>query len=139
MSLKYFGETGYGLFLNEEEAEEMAVAVENVDGLSDITTYNLTDLFDGSRLDDDWYDARIIRYLDHKEHSEGGGCFVCGVFFYAERQGEIVRWNDNSPSPNIYRSLDEMADEFKEHYGKYLPEDFDFKDHLVSFIGAVHD
>lgn len=85
-----------------------------------------------SVLCDDEYDMRHVWHLDVKEHQDDDDDFVDGVFLYAEKQGCITLEHSNY----AYKNLNEMADEFRQAYGNYLPDDFDYVGHLCHFLGA---
>ena len=141
MSMHYAGESGYGMFLNNDEAVNF------------LTEYAKThdpeydpddDYYDPmmfvyeeeslclSDLTDDDYDMRGIRHLNRdRVHPEDEDDFIDGIFLYSEKQGSIVAGSDS-----LYDSLEEMADEFRKTYGDSLPDDFDYIDHLCFFRGA---
>lgn len=52
-----------------------------------------------------------------------------GPLIFARRQGGILKGS-------TYSGPDEMAKEFEDRYGKYLPEDFDYASHLVRLTGV---
>ena len=137
MSMHYGGEQGYGLFLNTEEAEAfvhkyvMANFLYGEDG----ECYGEDDVYaelSASHLCDDCYDIRKIWHLDGKAHKEDNDAFVDGLFLYAEKQGCIFL----DHSDDAYANPSEMADEFRQAYGNYLPDDFDYVTHLCFLLGA---
>lgn len=82
---------------------------------------------------DDNYDMRNIIHLKSRAtDTDDMDDFVTGAFFYAQKQGSILV-NDEK---NCYSSLSEMANEFQETLGEYLPNDFDYEAHLCWFCGA---
>ena len=89
---------------------------------------------DASYLCDDEYDLRHVMHLDGKKHKEDNNAFVDGAFLYAKKQGSVVR--NEKLTDRTYASLSEMAEEFRELYGEYLPSDFDYVRHLCHFLGA---
>lgn len=137
MSELYFGISGYGMFLNTSERDAFCraygaanqIATENKygDDFSEVT-YELdcSDLTDGS------FEGRDIRHLDGKPHEKDGDDFCEGLFLYADRQGSIF----GTPG-RCYRNIHEMADEFRQKYAVYLPEDFGFEAHMAFFLGAL--
>ena len=129
MSMHWGGETGFGMFLNEEEAAsfEHAFAAKNElydDAVCDYIGVSV------SVLSDDEYDLRHVWHLDGRQHAEDNDNFVYGVFLYATKQGGITG------TAKIYTDLNEMADEFRQTYGSYLPDDFDYLSHLCFLLGA---
>ncbi|MCI5760063.1 MAG: hypothetical protein MR218_08440, partial [Eubacterium sp.] len=127
MSMHFGGEQGYGLFLNTEEAEAFVHKYATTNFLSeDEDEYDVYCEIGASDLCDDRYDIRQIWHLDGKAHKEDGDTFVDGIFLYAEKQGCIVL----DHSDDAYANLFEMADEFRQAYGNYLPDDFDYVAHL---------
>lgn len=130
MSMHYGGEQGYGLFLNEEEAAAFEHEYATINFLDeDDVCYELC----ASNLCDDCYDIRQIWHLDDKAHKEDDDTFVDGVFLYADKQGCIVL----DHSDDAYANLSEMADEFRQTYGNYFPDDFDYVAHLCFLLGAT--
>lgn len=132
MSMHYYVERGYGLFLSECEAELMAKNFMNKNPTDyDDTDDVLHEQFDASIINDDNYDGRNIEYLATDEDEE----FVDGVILYGSKSlGTIFA---NEANSRCYRNIDDMVDDFRNLYGEYLTEDFDYKSHLVEFNGAV--
>ena len=132
MSMHYAGETGYGLFLNEEEADAYAKAYAEKNETDD-DIYTVFYDNGASFFSDDNYDMRNIIHLKSRAtDTDDMDDFVTGAFFYAQKQGSILV-NDEK---NCYSSLSEMANEFQETLGEYLPNDFDYEAHLCWFCGA---
>lgn len=129
MNMHWGGETGFGLFLNEEEAASFEHAFAEKNGLYDDAVCDYIGV-SVSVLRDDEYDLRHVWHLDGKEHQEDYDDFVCGIFLYAQKQGGITS------TAHIYNDLNEMADEFRQRYGEYLPDNFDYVGHLCFILGA---
>lgn len=129
MSMHYGGEQGYGFFLNREEAAafEHEYATANFLCEDDVCSELCA-----SDLCDDNYDIRQVWHLDSKAHKEDNDTFVNGIFLYAEKQGCIAL----DHSEDAYANLFEMADEFRQRYGNYLPDDFNYVAHLCFLLGA---
>ena len=136
MSSHYWVEHGYGMFLTNEEAKAMAKAIviecsKPTDSIDDDTDDILFEQFSASIVNDDRYDGReIISLAD-----ENGSDFVDGVMLYGSKiLGTIFA---DEVEDMCYKNIDDMAEDFKNIYGKYLPTDFDYKAHLVEFRGAI--
>jgi len=121
-------EIGFGMFLNEEEAASFAHVFAEDQGLYDDTVF---DYIGGNAvLSNAEYDLRHVWHLDGKAHKEDDDDFVYGVVLYSKKQGGITS------TAKIYADLNEMADEFRQRYGSYLPDDFDYTAHLCFLMGA---
>lgn len=139
MSMNYYAETGYGIFLADDEMmifarkmyEEDRQKLEEVDDdpEEDILEI-LYDLPDSILISDNDFDKRNVFFLDGKDHIWD---FANGLMLYAKKQGHIFKGEEDQ----LYSGPDEMAKEFEDRYGKYLPDNFDIKSRLCYFAGAV--
>lgn len=132
-----YTETGYGLFLTDDEMMIFARKIYEKDGQKlekgkeeDLIDF-LYDLPDSILVSDDNFDERDVFFLDKEDHI----CdFADGLMLYAKKQGNIFKEEEDQ----LYSGPDEMAKEFEDRYGKYLPEGFDIKSRLCYFAGAVY-
>lgn len=125
MSIREYSIHGYGLFISDEEEimKHLVVEAEESYGiLEDFCTE-----FNGVVLDDDHYEARDVYLLKSRKLEE----LANGVFFFASRHGGIFAGDDE-----VYSSPEEMAKEFSELIGEYLPENFDYEAHLAELTGS---
>lgn len=138
MSMHWNAEYGYGMFLNEEEATAMAKKFyeedkENETPCDDeeINIWDLMEYANASIYDreENYYDLTGIRHLDTGERKE----YVEGAMIYCDRTGTIFA---NEAEKKCFKDIHEMADYFRNKYGKYLPADFDYEHHLVEAWGA---
>lgn len=120
------GEFGFGMFLNEEEAASFEHVFAEKEGLYEDAVFDY--IGENSVLSDAEYDMRHVWHLNGE--MEDNDNFVYGVFLYSKRQGGITS------TAKIYTDLDEMADEFRQRYGMYLPDNFDYVGHLCFLLGA---
>lgn len=122
---------GYGLYLTEEEGESFIHKYATANFLEDV---DVCDELEAVHLDDEFtgFDIFELTPLDGKAHKEYNDEFMHGYFLYAEKQGCIVLDHSN----DAYANLSEMADEFRQAYGNYLPDDFDYVAHLCFMLGA---
>lgn len=130
MEMHWGGEFGFGMFLNEEEAASFAHVFANENGLYEDAVF---DFFgnDNAVLSNAEYDLRHVWHLDGRQHEEDDDDFADGVFLYSKKQGGITKGE-----AHLYSNLEEMSDEFRNRYGKYLPDNFDYTAHLCFFLGA---
>ena len=131
MSSHYWVERGYGMFITNEEAKDMvAEYVRQTDSTDDIDDI-LCEKFGASIVNDDRYDGReFISLLTENECD-----FVDGVMLYGSKIiGTIFA---DEVKIECYKNIDDMAEDFDNIYGKYLPTDFNYKAHLVEFRGAI--
>lgn len=136
MGMNYYAETGYGLFLTDDEMmifarkiyEEDKQKFEKCEG-EDLLNL-LYDFPDSILVSDDNFDQRDVLFLDKEDHIWD---FTTGLMLYAKKQGHIFREEEDQ----LYSGPDEMAKEFEDRYGEYLPEGFDIKSRLCYFAGAV--
>lgn len=139
MSSHWAAELGYGMFLNNEEAEAMAKKTFKVKGSlygeeeSDVSIWTLKEYFDhGCSVVDcaERYDLTGVEYLATGEKKEG---YVEGAMFYGTKKGTVLQ---DKAKDDCYKDIHEMADYFREEYGEYLPADFDYEAHMALFWGA---
>lgn len=136
MGVNYYAETGYGLFLTDDEmmifarkmCEEDGQKLEEVE-VEDLIDF-LYDLPDSILVSDDNFDKRDVIFLDKEDHIWD---FADGLMLYAKKQGHIFKGEENQ----LYSEPDEMVAEFKSRYGKYLPDNFDIKSRLCYFAGVM--
>jgi len=114
MSSHWGAETGYGMFLNWEEAEAMAKKAfkikSGIDGEdeSDINIWALNDYFDCdcSIVDrEERYDLTGVEYLATGERED----YVEGAMFYGNKGGTVLQ---DKAKDNCYKDIHEMADYF---------------------------
>lgn len=136
MSSHWGAETGYGMFINWEEAEAMAIKTFQVkegqpaEDSDDVSIYDLQDYFNASIVDrEERYDLTGAKYLATGEREDN----VEGVMFYGNKGGTVFQ---DKAKDNCYKDIHEMAEYFRKEYGEYLPADFDYEAHLVVFWGA---
>lgn len=70
----------------------------------------------------------------HKEGPDALTEYAEGLFLASGRQGYII-----ADPERTYKSLSDMALEFKERYSRYLPADFDYEGHLAEFLGSYDE
>ena len=129
----YDGVTGYGLYLNADETEQIVKAcAEREDMANEIQV--IADFLNAVVLaDDSFFSGRRVKHLDGREHSEDKDRFATGLFFMADRQGTLFA---DPTEQKTYRSPAEMAGEFFYRLGDYLPKNFDYEGHLCQLLGA---
>lgn len=148
MSMHYAGEHGIGMYLNPDEADafcEAYVKKHGVDGLkpSEIENKDLEEAKEdvslelgATVLDDDHCDMRFIWHLDgitcETTCGDSDDDFVDGMFLYAEKQGAFFETDRRY----LYKNIGEMAEEFRNHFGQYLPEGFDYESHMCEYLGT---
>lgn len=136
MSSHYWVECGYGMFITNEEAKAMAKAIvtefgKQTDSIDDDIDDILLERFSASIVNDDRYDGREFINL-----ADGNGSdFVDGIMLYSSKVTGTIFADETENM--CYKNIDDMAEDFKNIYGKYLPTDFDYKAHLVEFRGAI--
>lgn len=131
-----YGESGYGMFLDEEESYRFCDAYAKAHQNPEIQGYLVPETL-GLRdfLGDDVYDICEIHHLDGREYPEDKDRFREGIFFFADRQGSVFRVDSDKA---CYADMGEMANEFREKYAPYLPDGFDFETHLVRYVGVMN-
>lgn len=152
----YVGVNGFGLCLFRQEFVDFTVKYaiyhdipvnHNVDYFWDDDDFyillamctpswkNDKEIEDFSILDERHFDGSEVYTLDYYNR-EGDG-FVDGFILYSYRQGRIFDHPiEESPNLQTYKDIHEMANEFRNRIGQYLPKDFDYEGHLVTFSGA---
>lgn len=141
MSSHWWASSGYGIFLNIDEANAMAKKYfeedendESPNGNEEADWYDLQEyISDYADVIDreNRFDGTEVRYL----HNSSVEALVQGVMIYADRGGTIFL--DDADEKHCFKNLQDMCNYFREKYGKYLPENFDYEKHMVEFWGAV--
>lgn len=144
MSMHYAGEHGIGMYLNPDEADTFCEAYVKKHGVDELKPSEIEDEeleeakedvpieLGATVLDDDHCDMRIIWHLDGKTCGGSDDDFVDGLFLYAEKQGAFFETNTR----DLYKDIGEMAEEFRDHFGQYLPEGFDYESHMCEYLGT---
>ena len=136
MSNHYWVEQGYGMFLNNEEAEVMVEKFikkhpNKYNGSVNEEFYELLqNEFGATIIDDDSFDGRSLLYLTADKYSGCGD----GVMLYGSKRGTVFA---DEAETKCYKNIDDMADDIRKTYGEYLPDNFDYKSHLVRFAGVT--
>ena len=136
MGVNYYAETGYGLFLTDDEMMIFARKMYEKDGqkFEEVEEEDLIDLLqdlpDSILVSDDNFDNRDVIFLDKQDHIWD---FADGLMLYAKKQGHIFKGEEDQ----LYNGPDDMAKEFEDRYEKYLPDNFDIKSRLCYFAGAI--
>lgn len=133
MSMNYFSETGYGIFLTDIE---MMVFAKKMNEVNDASKEDLLDLLynlpDSIVVSDDNFDQRHVFFLNGEETWDTWDS-ANGLMLYSKKQGSIFR----NEEKKLYSGPDEMVKEFEDRYRKYLPDNFDIKSRLCYFAGAI--
>lgn len=132
MSMHNYAETGYGLFLTDDEMRIFAKRMyeeEVGDTSEEDILESLYGLPDSIVVSDNDFDKRYVLFLNGEDAWDSAN----GLILYSKKQGSIFRNKED----NLYSGPDEMAKEFKDIYGKYLPDNFDIKSRLCYFAGAI--
>ena len=138
--------TGYGIYLNEDEASKFVMAYgkahrlfkqsyldddddEDEDDKRDINEDAAREGIErdmgGMFLDDDRItDCEIFDIMSGRDGRDWE--VMDGLFLFCMKLGGIIA-NDAS---NLYASMDELVDELRASYGEYLPSDFDYAGHV---------
>jgi hypothetical protein len=141
MSSHWWASSGYGMFLDIDEANAMAKKYfeedendESPAGCEEADWFDLQEyISDYADVIDreDRFDGTAVRYLSDGTDEE----LVQGVMIYANRGGTIFL--DDADEKHCFKNLQDMVNYFRKEYGKYLPEDFDYEAHMVEFWGAA--
>lgn len=132
----YFGTNGYGLFLNMQEYEDFKKAYSEINDVQDAEdAFYSDDVFNAgfAILCEDPYDGRSICHFADID-GENDEDFADGLFLFAEKQGAIFL-EDRS---RAYANMNEMEEEFKAKFGKYLPGNFSYVDHIAWLNAAQY-
>lgn len=127
--------SGYGMYLNTNELDDFVTSVshdadeEYAYGIESAT--DLCQWFDVTLLNyDEMWDGWSIRFIYdnmNEDHIE-----LTGAFFFARKQGSIIAGSDQ-----LYSSIDDIENEMREEYGKYLPDGFNYARHIAFMCGYV--
>jgi hypothetical protein len=119
----------YGVFLNEQEADSFASEY-----LRRNPKEEVEDLFYGYQpyiafVIDESYVSGSLGYYGNIEYIASGKTDVIplgGFMLCLEKQGSAFEG-----SGELYSSLEEATKEIRSKWGIYLPEDFDYTEHLA--------
>lgn len=135
MSMRDYAVDDYGLLMTKKMLK--AVASKATEDYSD-------EEYDNYEMDFNYelYELGIIETISDftgeamKIDADGSDNWYNGECF----NGECVYYVPVSKYPNIftaaYKDMDEIANEFKEKLGKYLPNDFDYKLYIRHIVGT---
>lgn len=141
MKDRYYALSGYGMFLCEAEAISAANAfckslAENSDDYNDYENLYKFSCESGATQvsEDDGFEGRSIYPLNMDGTPDDGNPLdnPDGLMFFSEKQGTILSGYVGA----TYQTLEEMANDLRKRYKKYLPDDFNYRKHLCFFAGA---
>lgn len=127
-------QSGYGLYLENIETDILANRLKNI---SKKKIHNDNILLEQKEIIEEHFDAvALFDYTEkethmkflkdnkeiHWDHYRSNGA----ILFADKKNGSIFK-NSN----DLYNSIDEIVDEFKEKLKKLLPEDFDYEGNIV--------
>ena len=119
MSFHYYPNYGLGLILTDSEVTEFAKhnSIEDEDLLDFVLDQGF------SHFNDEESDTLECFMLSPKKEEYPSEM----LFIYAEKQPQ------NDPFNPAYKSITDLADEFRKRYHEFFPEDFDYEAHLGWF------
>ena len=136
-----FPVTGYGLVLDGKELYSFLEKVyetfdeddkECADPQSpDEMIETIRDNYSGKYITHDGYyytDVEMPSFYAISENDVGLDCDF--LFFFSEKQPKIIGV--------AYNSKEELIQEFKDDLGKYLPDDFNWEDHIGGMSGVLY-
>lgn len=135
MSMRDYAVNDYGLLMTKEMLK--AVASKVIENYSD-------EEYDNNEMDFNYklYEFGIIETISEftgeamKINIDGSDNWSNGECF----NSECIYYIPASKYPSIftaaYNNIDEMANEFKEKLGEYLPDDFDYKSYICHIVGT---
>ena len=135
MSMRDYAVNDYGLLMTKEMLK--AVASKVIENYSDKE-------YDNNEMDFNYklYEFGIIETIseftgeamqiniDGSDKWSGAECFSSECIYY------VPVSNYPSIFAAAYRDMDEIANEFKEKLGEYLPDDFDYKFYIRHIVGT---
>ena len=135
MSMRDYAVNDYGLLMTKEMLK--AVASKVIENYSD-------EEYDNNEMDFNYklYEFGIIETIseftgeamqiniDGSDKWSGAECFSSEYIYY------VPASNYPSIFAAAYRDMDEIANEFKEKLGEYLPDDFDYKFYIRHIVGT---
>ena len=135
MSMRDYAVNDYGLLMTEDMLKIIASKV-----CDDYSDKNYED--DPWAFNDVLYEKGIVEYI-----SEFTGESIEIMDSGRDNWPLSENWNDDSiwyvPASNClclfakaYENIDEMAQEFKDKIGEYLPDDFDYHEHIRHIVGT---
>ena len=135
MSMRDYAVHDYGLLMTKEMLK--AVASKVIDGYSD-------EEYDNNEMDFNYelYELGIIETISEftgeamQINIDGSDNWSNSEYF----NSECIYYIPTSKYPSIfaaaYKNMDEIANEFKEKLGEYLPDDFDYKFYIRHIVGT---
>lgn len=135
MSMRDYAVNDYGLLMTKEMLK--AVASKVIENYSD-------EEYDNNEMDFNYklYEFGIIETISEftgeamKINIDGSDNWSNGEYFNSECIYYVPALNYPSIFTAAYNNIDEMANEFKEKLGEYLPDDFDYKFYIRHIVGT---
>ena len=125
MSMNNWPEYGFGLMLNEEESKRFCKKYSEVEK-DNKDVYDVEADIDCCRYYSDEFDGRNFWGANGNINDE----WITGLFFYADRQPGAFT--------TAYLNMDICICEFKEKIGQYMPDDFNWEDHIGYFSASIY-
>ena len=123
MGMHNWPEYGFGLMLNQEESKGFREKYYEMN--KKISTPWINEIGDYIDVTND-YEFRCFTGVGGAGIIDEG---VIGLFFYADWQPGAFF--------TAYHNMEECVDEFQERLGKYLPENFNYEDHIGRFEATI--
>lgn len=130
MSMANYPEYGFGLVLTGDEIVKFVNQVDakedrGLDGDPEILEEDLGDLYN-VRFYGDCREGKRFQSLDNKVNLE----YEDMLAFWAEKQPDAIK--------AVYDGIDEVVEEFKSRIGEFLPEGFDYEEHIGYFHCVIY-
>ena len=129
-------EYGIGLILNEKEIKNLIEEIKKIEDVDVVDSYDIDNLniFPPIVVIDNiiWEHIADIngRVISQKIYDEIIGNST-GCIITAKKK--------MSPFAAAYKNTKELVDEMKETVGKYLPENFNYENHLVTYHFVIEE
>lgn len=123
-------DTYYGIYISNKDAEYMVKAYKSIHDTNRIKDWSVADIMvdclDIQEVNYATYNKISIEFLYNKIRCEWDG------FIIQSTKNNEKLLSNNEPYINISKIIGNC----KNHYGKYLPDNFDYLDNLVLFTGT---
>lgn len=124
-------DTYYGIYISKENAEYMVKTYKSIHNKDRIKDWSVADIMvdclDIQEVNYATYNKISIEFLYNKNRCEWDGFIIKST-----KNNDKLLNNNNEP----YININEMMRNCKNHYSKYLPDNFDYLDNLILFTGT---
>lgn len=137
MSMRHYGVDDYGLIVTDEMLQTIASKY-----CADYTEEEYRE--NRFAFHEALYEAGIIEYISEftgesvAVDDDGRDIYTEGEEYWADLLYYLPANKYSTLFKTAYNNMDELVSEFKWQLHEYLPEDFDYRDHVRHLVGSYY-